>query len=120
MMFVHDAMHTNLCLQFDPEDIATTAVYLAGQYARKSRPVGGTTDCWMEVLGQQPDVNTLTSIAVPLIDVIIANRKSDAEEKAAVFTKIKNDLTATLLQNESKQITETSTSDPSWKRRRTD
>jgi hypothetical protein len=112
MNFANDSMHTNLCLQFDPEDIATTAVYLAGQYA-KIRPVGGSD--WIEALGQ-PDVGTLTSIAVQLIDSIVENRKSDEEK--AVLSKIKNNLET--LRNESK-ITGTSeeTSDP-LKRRRTE
>jgi hypothetical protein len=112
MNFANDSMHTNLCLQFDPEDIAITAVYLAGQYA-KIRPVGGID--WIEALGQ-PNVGTITSIAVQLIDVIVGDKKSDEEK--IVFAKIKNNLET--LRNESK-ITGTieDSSDPS-KRRRTE
>jgi hypothetical protein len=131
MIFAHDAMHTNLCLQFDPKDIATTAVYLAGQYNNAHqtiRPVVGdnrATD-WLEVLGQSvQDVDTLTSIAIPLIDAIVANRKtqSNDDEEKAVFAKIKNNVAALLLlRNESNKMTGTSEetlSDPLWKRRRT-
>jgi hypothetical protein len=128
MMFVHDAMHTNLCLQFDPKDIATTAIYLAGQYNNAHqtiRPVVGdnSTD-WLEVLGQSLDVDTLTSIAVPLIDAIVANRKpqSDDDEEKAVFAKIKHNLDTLLLLRQESKVTGTSEetlSDPLWKRRRT-
>lgn len=113
MNFANDSMHTNLCLQFDPKDIAITAVYLAGQYA-KIRPVGGAD--WLEIL-DQPDVGTITSIAVQLIDVIVGHK---SDEEKIVFAKIKNNLET--LRNESKILTSPSTneeSDPS-KRRRTD
>jgi hypothetical protein len=128
MMLAHDAMHTNLCLQFDAKDIATTAIYLAGQYNNAHqtiRPVVGdnSTD-WLEVLGQSVDVETLTSIAVPLIDVIVANRKtSNDEQEKAVFATIKHNLATLLLRNESQKMTGTSEetlSDPLLKRRRTD
>lgn len=70
--FANDSMHTTLCLQFDPEDIATAAVYLAGQYLQVRPVAAGTTggnDGWMEALGQ-PDVEILIFIAVQILDEI--------------------------------------------------
>lgn len=103
-------MHTNLCLQFDPADIGTAAVYLSGQYA-KIRPIGGGD--WIDALGQ-PDVGILTSIAVQLIDVITLSRKTD--EQKIVFAKIKTNLET--LKNESKiSGTTIEATDPSKRRR---
>jgi hypothetical protein len=75
-------MHTTLCLQFDPEDIATAAVYLAGQYLQV-RPVAtdttGGDDGWMEALGQ-PDVEILIFIAVQILDEIAIGSSGNANK----------------------------------------
>lgn len=84
MNFANDSMHTSLCLQFDPQRIGTSCVYLAAQFA-KVRPVSGVD--WLDALGQ-PDVETLASISLQIIE-LIAERKG-AEESA--FVKIRRDL----------------------------
>ncbi|EEC43276.1 predicted protein, partial [Phaeodactylum tricornutum CCAP 1055/1] len=40
MNFANDSMQTSLCLQFEPQKIATATVYLAGQFS-KVRPIDG-------------------------------------------------------------------------------
>jgi carboxylesterase type B len=90
MNFANDSMHTSLCLQFDPQQIATATVYLAAQFV-KVQPVGDVD--WLESLGQ-PDVETLASISLQICQ-LIAERKG-AEE--SMFTKINRDLAA--LKNE--------------------
>jgi hypothetical protein len=84
MNFANDSMHTSLCLQFEPQQIATATVYLAAQFA-KVRPVSGVN--WLDALGR-PDVETLASIALQIVE-LIAERKG-AEE--STFVKIRRDL----------------------------
>jgi cyclin T len=92
MNFANDSLQTTLCLQFEPQEIATATVYLAGQFA-KIRPVNKSAD-WLEVLyghdssASSPDVETLTSICLQIIE-LIAERKGTDE---AAFTKIRRDL----------------------------
>ena len=84
MNFANDSMHTSLCLQFDSQQIATSTVYLAAQFA-KVRPVAGVD--WLDALGH-PDVETLSSISLQIIELII-ERKGEEE---ATFVKIRRDL----------------------------
>jgi hypothetical protein len=84
MNFANDSMHTSLCLQFDPQHVATACVYLAAQFT-KVRPNNGID--WLDALGQ-PDVETLASIAYQIVE-LIAERKG-AEE--TIFIKIRKDL----------------------------
>jgi cyclin T len=93
MNFANDSLQTTLCLQFEPQEIATATVYLAGQFA-KIRPVNKSAD-WLEVLyghdsstSSSPDIETLTSICLQIIE-LIADRKGSDE---AAFTKIRRDL----------------------------
>jgi hypothetical protein len=90
MNFANDSMHTSLCLQFDPQQIATATVYLAGRFS-KVQPVGDVD--WLEALGQ-PDVEALASISLQIFQ-LIAERKGPEE---SMFTKINRDLAA--LKNE--------------------
>ena len=85
MNFANDSMHTSLCLQFDPQHVATACVYLASQFT-KIQPINNSID-WLEVLGQ-PDVETLASISYQIIG-LIAERKGSDE---AIFDKIQKDL----------------------------
>lgn len=84
MNFANDSMHTSLCLQFDPQHVATACVFLAAQFA-SVQPTNGVD--WLDALGQ-PDVETLASIAYQILE-LIAERKG-AEE--SIFTKIRKDL----------------------------
>jgi len=94
MNFANDSMHTSLCLQFDPQQIATATVYLAFQFA-KVRPIDNRID-WLDLL-DQPDVESLASISLQIIE-LIADRKGSDE---ATIVKLKRDLDS--LQNE-KQV----------------
>jgi hypothetical protein len=89
MNFANDSMHTSLCLQFDPQQVATSCVYLALQFA-EVQPVNQTD--YIEVLGQ-PDVEILASISYQIIE-LIAERKG-AEQ--TILNKIRTHMEA--LQN---------------------
>jgi hypothetical protein len=84
MNFANDSMHTTLCLQFDPQQVATACVFLAAQFA-SVQPNNGVD--WLDALGQ-PDVETLVSIAYQILE-LIAERKG-AEE--SIFAKVRKDL----------------------------
>lgn len=84
MNFANDSMHTSLCLQFDPQHVATACVFLAAQFAY-IQPNNGVD--WLDALGQ-PDIETLASIAYQILE-LIAERKG-AEE--SIFAKIRKDL----------------------------
>ena len=86
MNFANDSMHTSLCLQFDPQQVATACVYLALQFA-EVQPVNQTD--YMEVLGQ-PDVEILASISYQIIE-LIAERKG-AEQ--SILTKVRTHMEA--------------------------
>lgn len=94
MNFANDSMHTSLCLQFEPQQIATATVYLAAQFA-KARPVIGVV--WLDALGQ-PDVETLASIVLQIVE-LVAERKG-AED--STFVKIRRDLET--LKNEKRAL----------------
>jgi hypothetical protein len=79
MNFANDSMHTSLCLQFDPQQVATACVYLALQFA-EVQPVNNAD--YLEILGQ-PDVDALSSISFQIIELI-------AERKGAEQTMLTN------------------------------
>lgn len=83
MNFANDSMHTSLCLQFDPQQVATACVFLAAQFAQ-IQPNGVD---WLEALGQ-PDIESLTSIASQILE-LIAERKGADE---SIFAKTRKDL----------------------------
>jgi hypothetical protein len=87
MNFANDSMHTCLCLQFDPQDVATATVYLAGQFA-KVKSSNDKVD-WLVLLGN-PDVETLASIALQILELIVERKGADQ----GIFNKIKGDLEA--------------------------
>lgn len=73
MNFANDSMQTTLCLQFQPQEIATAIVYLAGQFV-KVKPTGGKT--WLEVLKTE-DLETLASISIQILELIMENKGRD-------------------------------------------
>ena len=83
MNFANDSMHTSLCLQFDPQLIATACVYLAAQFA-KVRPAQKE---WLELLGQ-PNVDSLSSVCLQVIELIAERKGADP----AVYKKIRHNL----------------------------
>jgi Cyclin, N-terminal domain len=72
--FANDSMHTSLCLQFSPHQIATSCVFLATQFS-KVEPVSGD---WPSVLGD-PDIEALASISVQILDFIADRKASDTD-----------------------------------------
>lgn len=74
MSFANDSMHTSLCLQFSPQLIATACVFLAVQFD-KVEPVSGD---WRKLLGD-PDVESLASICVQIMDMIADRKASDTD-----------------------------------------
>jgi cyclin T len=74
MSFANDSMHTSLCLQFTPQQIATTCVYLAAQFS-KVEPASGD---WPVLLGD-PDIEALASISIQIMDLIVDRRASETD-----------------------------------------
>ena len=87
MSFANDSMHTSLCLQFTPQEIATACVYLAGQFS-KVEPTTTTTanpssssssaEGWGKLLSY-PNVENLASICIQIMDLISERKASDSE-----------------------------------------
>jgi hypothetical protein len=73
-------MHTCLCLQFDPQQIATACVYLACNFA-KTQPSGGKS--WLEVMGH-PDAETLASVSLQILELIAGRDGSDVATIAKI------------------------------------
>jgi hypothetical protein len=85
MSFANDSMHTSLCLQFSSQLIATACVYLAGQFAKVDTQGDST---WSKVLGE-PDVESLASICVQILDLIDPRKTGGDLEN---FKKIRTQL----------------------------
>jgi cyclin T len=75
MNFANDSMHTSLCLQFSPSQIAMACVYLSAKYSN-IRPVGGKH--WMELL-EGITVEDLTSISVQILELVQPKKGMDSE-----------------------------------------
>ena len=89
MSFANDSMHTSLCLQFPPQLIATSCVYLAGQFAKiePAIPCSSPSEGWFKILGN-PDVDNLASTCIQIMDLIADRRASDSD----AFKKIRAQL----------------------------
>jgi hypothetical protein len=86
MNFANDSVHTSLCLQFAPQLIATSCVYLAGHFA-KVQPTNKKT--WLEILGcLEGEAEALGSICGQIIELILDRRGTDVE----AFKNIRADL----------------------------
>lgn len=84
MNFANDSMQTSLCLQFPPKEIAVATVFLAGNFA-KVKPVNNKE--WVEVLGY-PDVESLSSICLQIVELIVDRKGVDQE----TFQKVKDEI----------------------------
>jgi cyclin T len=89
MSFANDSMHTSLCLQFSPQLIATSCIYLAGQFAKvePAIPCQTPSEGWSKILGQ-PDIDSLASICIQIME-LIADRKASETDS---FKKIRAQL----------------------------
>jgi hypothetical protein len=89
MSFANDSMHTSLCLQFSPQLIATSCIYLAGQFAKvePAVPCQTPSEGWSKILGQ-PDIDSLASICIQIME-LIADRKASETDS---FKKIRAQL----------------------------
>ena len=74
MSFANDSMHTSLCLQFSPQQIATACVYLGAQFS-KVEPVSGD---WPTLLGEL-DIEALASISIQVMDLIVDRKASESD-----------------------------------------
>ena len=77
MNFANDSLHTTLCLQFDPKDIAYTCIYLAGQFHRVQT---AKDDDWTVLMGKSMDhdpVTTLVPIALQMLEPLAARKRED-------------------------------------------
>jgi|UPI0005819D5E transcription initiation factor TFIIIB Brf1 subunit/transcription initiation factor TFIIB len=84
MNFANDSMQTSLCLQFEPQKIATATVYLAGQFS-KVRPIDGKD--WLEVLNY-PDVETLASISLQIVELVTERKGTDEASFARIRAEV--------------------------------
>ena len=84
MNFVNDSMQTTLCIQFTPEKIATTTVFLSAQFSNV-QPKDGKD--WMALLGD-PDVDDLVSISSQIIELILDRKGVDV----AAYRKIREEV----------------------------
>lgn len=73
MSFANDSMHTSLCLQFSPQQIATACVFLACQFCGVE-PVDSD---WVKTLGD-PDMDAMVSICVQILDLIAEKKARDS------------------------------------------
>jgi hypothetical protein len=95
MNFANDSVHTSLCLQFSPQLIATSCVYLAGHFAKVQTTNNKKT--WLEILTacppaaaaqqqqgeqQQQDAEALCSICGQIIELIVDRRGTTTDVKA--------------------------------------
>lgn len=82
MNFANDSFHTSLCLQFSPQLIASSCVYLAGHFT-KVRPTNNKN--WLEILGvPETDAEALSSTCAQIIELIVDRRGSDVKAFAAI------------------------------------
>jgi hypothetical protein len=86
MNFANDSMHTSLCLQVEPQQVATACVYLASQF-EQVQPANGADP--LDIVGPM-DVELLASISFQIIE-LIAERKG-AEQ--AMLVKIRTNIEA--------------------------
>merc|ERR1712125_26750 len=88
MNFANDSMHTSLCLQFPPDMIATSCVYMSAQYCGITGMEGR---CWLDILdggGCNMDILMLISISIQILEVISDRKGSDK----FVFDSILDDI----------------------------
>jgi len=112
MNFANDSMQTSLCLQFEPQKIATACVYLAGQFARVRPTV--PSGSWLEVLGYR-DVESLASISLQIIELVAERKATDQK----LFDKIRADLEELKEEKASPPPGGSGTGEPNSKRQRT-
>jgi hypothetical protein len=84
MNFANDSMHTSLCLQFEPQHIATACVYLAAQFA-EVQPVNGMD--YVDILGK-PNVEVLASISYQIIELIAERKGAETTMLVKIRTEI--------------------------------
>ena len=86
MNFTNDSMQTSLCLQFPPQQIAASMVYLSALFC-KIQPTGGKD--WTEILEHLGDVASFASICLQVIELLM-DRKGAHKE---TFDKIRLEIT---------------------------
>ena len=84
MNFANDSMQTSLCLQFAPRDIAVSTVFLAANFACV-KPSGKLD--WVDILGS-PDVESLSSICLQIVELIVDRKGVDQE----AFQRVKDEV----------------------------
>jgi len=85
MNFANDSMHTSLCLQYDPEVVAQTCVYMSGQYC-KMRPTEGRR--WLDVLDECINMGDLASTAIQIMELIADKKGIDKKTFIPIHTDI--------------------------------
>jgi cyclin T len=83
--FANDSLFTSLCLQFGPDQIATSSLFMACCYA-DIEPLNGP-DEWMDVL-DHPDLEALVSICEQVLDTLDKKRGSDINKNNKIRTML--------------------------------
>lgn len=114
MNFANDSMHTSLCLQFDPKQIATACIFLGCHFAKiqpipkqkqimksKNNNSNNTTTSsntdndvitvtvndWLEIL-KYPNINALSSISLQILELIAERKGCDVTLLETIRTLI--------------------------------
>eukprot|EP00538_Stauroneis_constricta_P011691 CAMPEP_0119549042 /NCGR_PEP_ID=MMETSP1352-20130426/2828_1 /TAXON_ID=265584 /ORGANISM="Stauroneis constricta, Strain CCMP1120" /LENGTH=344 /DNA_ID=CAMNT_0007594481 /DNA_START=53 /DNA_END=1083 /DNA_ORIENTATION=- len=94
MTFANDSMHTSLCLQFGPDDIAIACTYLAAQFAKvvpaastSPKSAASASETWIAILGH-PDIETMGSICYQIMDLISERKTADKDAFARIRAQL--------------------------------
>jgi hypothetical protein len=89
MSFANDSMHTSLCLQFTPQLIATSCIYLAGQFAKvePAIPCQTPSEGWSKILGQ-PEIDSLASICIQIMDLIADKKTTETDSSKKIRAQL--------------------------------
>lgn len=85
MNFANDSMHTSLCLQYDPQVVAQTCVYMSGQYC-KMRPTEGRK--WLDILDDCINMGDLASTAIQIMELIADKKGIDKKSFIPIHADI--------------------------------
>lgn len=73
--FINDSLRTTLCVQYEPSDIAATAIYLASQVLKKPLTKGTSGEDWLVVL--DCSLETIHKISNQILDLYDQGDKKD-------------------------------------------
>eukprot|EP00003_Mantamonas_plastica_P020438 TRINITY_DN329_c0_g1_i10.p1 TRINITY_DN329_c0_g1~~TRINITY_DN329_c0_g1_i10.p1 ORF type:complete len:311 (+),score=94.73 TRINITY_DN329_c0_g1_i10:1306-2238(+) len=80
--FINDSLRTTLCLQFEPEQVAAAAIYLASKYLKMTLPNGADNKPWFRhfMIMKTED---LDKIANQILDLYDGEKKAKSAQASA-------------------------------------